>query len=62
MNNLSTWESIFIVLAMLAFAVFFFPGAKRALEQSKDAPKDWLGVLIPLVAVVAFVLLLIKLV
>ncbi len=62
MQHLSTWESIFLVMAMLAIAVFFFPGAKRALEQSKDAPKDWKGLLIPIAAVVAFVVLLISIV
>ncbi|MFT5258655.1 MAG: TRAP-type C4-dicarboxylate transport system permease small subunit [Saprospiraceae bacterium] len=62
MSHLSTWESIFIVLAMLAVAVLFFPGARKAIEASKDAPKDWMAVIIPIAAVMAFVFILIKLV
>lgn len=62
MQDLSTWEGIFIVMAILAVAVFFFPGAKRTLERSKNAPKDWMGLLIPIVVVIAFVFLLIQMV
>lgn len=61
MAHISTWESIFLVLMMLAIGIFFFPSMKRAIKASKDAPKDWMGLLIPLAAVAAFVVFLTQL-
>ena len=37
----------------------FRPGVKAALEQSRQAEKDWKGALIPIGLVVLFVILLI---
>lgn len=61
-NGLATWESIVIGLIMAAAVIFFFPGVKRAISESENVPKDWAGLLIPLAAVVLFVLVLIQLV
>jgi hypothetical protein len=63
MQKLSTWEMV--LLAVLALLVLFWagPGVKALLEQSRQAKeRDWTGLLVPLLLVVAFVLLLMKLV
>lgn len=62
MEELATWEKIALGLIMGAVALLAFPGLRRSL---KDAPKgtgnDWRGVLVPLVLVILFVFLLVKL-
>ena len=63
MHTMSTWEMI--ALGALALLVLFWsgPGIKAMLQQSREAKeRDWAGLLVPLLLVVAFVLLLIKLV
>jgi hypothetical protein len=63
MNKLSTWEMV--LMAAIALLVLFWagPGVKAMLEQSRQAKeRDWAGLLVPLLLVVAFVLLLMKLV
>jgi flagellar biogenesis protein FliO len=52
-------------MAAIALLVLFWagPGVKAMLEQSRQAKeRDWAGLLVPLLLVVAFVLLLMKLV
>ncbi|HXH02400.1 MAG TPA: hypothetical protein VNN09_03680 [Candidatus Competibacteraceae bacterium] len=61
MQPLSTWEVIALGLLALLVVWLFRPGLKAALEQSRNAPKDWPAVLLPLGLVVLFVLLLIAL-
>ena len=56
---MDTWQQIALLLIGGVVAFLFFPGVKRMLESSENAPKDWPGVLIPLGLVVAFVILLI---
>jgi len=63
MQNLSTWEMV--LMAAIALLVLFWvgPGVKAMLEQSRQAKeRDWAGLLVPLLLVVAFVLLLMKMV
>ena len=60
--ELSTWEQVFAGAAMIGIVIWMYPGIKAAMERSKDKPKDWAGVVVPLIAVVAFVFLLIKMV
>jgi hypothetical protein len=63
MQKLSTWEMV--LMAALALLVLFWagPGVKAMLEQSRQAKeRDWIGLLVPLLLVIAFVLLLMKLV
>jgi hypothetical protein len=63
MQTMSTWEMV--ALGAIALLVLFWsgPGIKAMLEQSRQAKqRDWAGLLVPLLLVVAFVLLLIKLV
>ena len=43
--------------------IFLFPHAKRVVENSpKGSASDWLGYILPMIAVVLFVVLLIALV
>jgi hypothetical protein len=62
MSNLSTWENIALVVIMGGAVLLFFPGIKRALRASENTPKDWPSVIVPVLLVIAFVFLLIKLV
>jgi hypothetical protein len=59
---METWETIVLLLLGGGVAFFFFPGVKRMLADSEKAEKDWPAVLIPIGAVVLFVVLLIALV
>lgn len=57
------WIKIGSALFMLAMVVFLFPYAKRAVENSpKGSYKDWMGYILPMLAVAAFIVLLIALV
>lgn len=56
---METWQQIVLLLIGGGIAFMFFPGVKRMLEQSENAPKDWPAVLIPLGLVVLFVIFLI---
>ena len=49
-------------IAAVVILFFFWPGAKKALEQSQQAENpDWKGALLPIGAVVLFVIVLIAL-
>jgi hypothetical protein len=52
------WEQIALGAAGLLIIFWFRPGIKAALEQSKNAEKDWPGLLLPIAAVVLFVVFL----
>jgi hypothetical protein len=63
MQTMSTWEMV--LMGALAILVLFWagPGVKAMLEKSRQAKeRDWVGLLVPLLLVVAFVLLLMKMV
>jgi hypothetical protein len=63
MQTMSTWEMV--LLGGLALLVLFWagPGVKAMLEKSRQATeRDWAGLLVPLLLVVAFVILLMKMV
>jgi len=57
------WMQIVSALALLMFIIILFP---TALNMMKNSPKatssDWQSVIIPLLAVILFVMLLIELV
>jgi hypothetical protein len=61
-ETLATWEILLAGLVAVLVIFWFRPGIKAALVQSRTAPKDWKGVLIPLGLVVLFVILLMNLV
>jgi hypothetical protein len=63
MENMSTWEML--LLGAIALGVLFWagPGIKGMLEQSRQAQqRDWAGFLVPILLVVLFVIILIKMV
>ena len=63
MQTMSTWEMV--LLGGMALLVLFWagPGVKAMLEKSRQAKeRDWAGLLVPLLLVVAFVILLMKMV
>ncbi len=62
MDPLATWEKLLIGVIGLLALLWFFPGVKTMIAQSRDAQKDWPAVLIPAVVVVIFVILLLNLV
>ena len=63
MQTMSTWEMV--LLGEMSILVLFWagPGVKAMLEKSRQAKeRDWAGLLVPLLLVVAFVILLMKMV
>lgn len=56
---METWEQILLGGLAILLIFVFRPGIKAALEQSRQAEKDWKGALIPIGLVVLFVVLLI---
>ena len=57
---MATWEQVLLGIGAILILLAFWPGAKAALEMSKRAENpDWKGVLIPIAAVVLFIILLI---
>lgn len=61
-ESLATWELIALGAIGLVVLLLFFPGLRRLSEESKDAPKDWPGFLLPIGVVIVFVVLLIMMV
>ena len=55
MEQTSILELIAIGVIALFVLMFYGPGLKHTIEQSKNAPKDWMGVFIPLLLVTIFV-------
>ena len=62
MEPLSGLETLLLGALAVLLIFWFRPGIKAALERSRNAPKDWKSVLIPIGLVVLFVLLLIAIV
>lgn len=57
------WLKIGSALFMGAMLIYLFPRAKHAIENSpKGSMKDWMGYIVPMVAIVLFIILLIALV
>ncbi len=57
------WIQIGSALGILAMIVFLFPRVKQAVKHSpKGTSSDWMGFLIPLAAVIGFIILLINMV
>lgn len=57
------WMKIISVIALVLMIVYLLPRAKQMMKESAEVEnKDWMGVLIPIVAVVLFVVFLIALV
>lgn len=57
---MALWEQIVVGILAILVLFWFVPGLRASIERSKDAPKDWAGVLIPIAVVVLFIILLIS--
>ena len=62
MGSLATLEKLLLGVIGLLVLLWFSPGVKTMITQSRDAQKDWLAVLIPTAVVVTLVILLLNLV
>lgn len=59
MGQMPLWEMILAGVLALLMILWFTPGIKRMLEDSRNAQeKDWRGFLIPIALVALFVILL----
>lgn len=58
MESLETWEKLLLGGMALALILLLRPGLKSVFRQSQEAPKDWWGLLIPLLFVALFVAVL----
>jgi hypothetical protein len=59
MGSLSTWESVLLGAMLILILFWFGPGINATMERSRNAEKDWRGLLLPIGAVVLFVIFLI---
>lgn len=60
---METWEKLLVGALAILLIFLFRPGLKEAFRRSREATeKDWAGLILPLIAVIAFVVLLIYLV
>lgn len=60
---MALWEQILVGVLALLVLMWAWPGARQAMQRSRDAQeRDWRGVLVPVGLVVLFVLLLISMV
>jgi hypothetical protein len=56
------WIQIASAIAMAAMIIYLFPRARHAIENSpRGSLQDWMGYVVPMVAVVLFIVLLIAL-
>ena len=54
------WEQVMLGIGACVILFMFWPGAKKALEQSQKAENpDWKGALLPIGIVIIFVIMLI---
>ncbi|MFT5505749.1 MAG: hypothetical protein ACI845_001483 [Gammaproteobacteria bacterium] len=57
------WTSILWAGLLAVFVIMMFPRAKQTIEDTpKGSHQDWMGFIIPMVVIVLFIVLLIKLV
>ena len=57
------WMKIGSALFLLAMIIFLFPRARQVVQNTpKGTSKDWLGYIVPMVAIVLFIIVLIQLV
>ncbi|PSJ18696.1 hypothetical protein C7H79_01365 [Nitrosomonas supralitoralis] len=57
------WMQIISALALVMFIVVLFPATRNMIKNSpKGSSSDWMSFMIPIAAVILFIVLLIKLV
>jgi len=56
---MALWEQLALGAVALLVIFWFKPGVNAALKQSEEAEKDWLAVLLPIAAVILFVVFLV---
>ncbi|AKH37643.1 MULTISPECIES: hypothetical protein [Nitrosomonas] len=57
------WMQIASALALGMFLIILFPAALQMMKNSpKASPSDWKAVIVPMIIIVLFIMLLIKLV
>jgi hypothetical protein len=57
---MATWEQILLGIGAFILVFLFWPGIRHVVEKSRQAENpDWRGALLPIGAVVLFVILLI---
>lgn len=61
MGDGALWEKLLLGVIVIAAIFFFRPGIKATWEKSQRAKKDWAGFLLPIGAMVLFVIVLILL-
>ena len=59
---MGTFEQVLVGILAIAVLFLFWPGAKAAMQKSREAENpDWAGALIPIGVVVLFIVFLIML-
>lgn len=58
----SLWENLILGIMVLGVIFWIRPGIKTSMQQSKDAKSDWAGLLLPLGAVIIFIVFLVSMV
>jgi hypothetical protein len=59
---MALWEQILLGILALLVLLWVGPGIGSVMKRSREAPRDWRGVLVPVGLVILFVLLLISMV
>ena len=62
MDPLATWEKLLLGVIGLLVLLWFSPGVKTMIAQSRNAQKNWPAALIPMVMVIILVIVLLNLV
>ena len=62
MGPLATWEKLLLGVISVLVLLWFSPGVRTMMAQSRDAKKNWPAVLIPMVMVIILVIVLLNLV
>jgi len=58
---MQTWEQVALGAVIVVVLIMGFPRIKASMKEAEGKPKDWAGVIVPVVIVVLFVVLLIQL-
>ncbi len=58
---MQTWEQIALGAVIVVVLFLGLPRIKASMQAAEGKPKDWAGVIVPIVIVVLFVFLLVQL-